>query len=418
MTDSLPKGWELPRVVDVGELRLGKQRAPKWHLGPNMRPYLRVANVFEDRIDISDVKSMHFEPNEVATFELRLGDVLLNEGQSPELLGRPAIYRGELAGVCFTNSLIRFRPAAGVLSEWALAVFRHHMHSGRFRRESQITTNIAHLSLGRLAGVEFPLPPTAEQERIVAAIDEQFSRLNVAEELLRSARSRCAQMRSTFLSRTVRGDWPAKALGEVLLVLRNGIFVSRPSPSPPGVPIYRISAVRPLQLDVSDIRYADIPAEKAERYIPSAGDLLFTRYSGNPSYVGACAVVPVANPMAMHPDKLIRAVVDPSLAIPEFVAIAVNVGSGRHQIEQRLKTTAGQVGIAGGQLKSVEIPVPPLDEQRRVVGLVEQTLSLVDALGAAIDHALVRAERLRRAILQAAVAGKLVSPDPDPRASR
>ena len=167
----LPRGWELRTIADVGETRLGKQRSPKWHTGPNMRPYLRVANVFEDRIDVADVKSMHFAPHEVTTFELHSGDVLLNEGQSPEFLGRPAIYRGELPGVCFTNSLIRFRPHPGVLSEWALTVFRHHMHSGRFRQESRITTNIAHLSLGRLNTVEFPLPPTTAQVRIVSAID-------------------------------------------------------------------------------------------------------------------------------------------------------------------------------------------------------------------------------------------------------
>ena len=61
-----------------------------------MKPYLRVANVFEDRIDTSSIKEMHFEEAEFEKYKLRDGDVLwLNEGQSPELLGRPAIYRGE-----------------------------------------------------------------------------------------------------------------------------------------------------------------------------------------------------------------------------------------------------------------------------------------------------------------------------------
>lgn len=69
--------------------------------------------------------------------------MLLNEGQTPELLGRPAMYRGEPPGVAFTDSLIRFNAGERVDPEFALLVFRRHMRAGRFKRESRITTNIA-----------------------------------------------------------------------------------------------------------------------------------------------------------------------------------------------------------------------------------------------------------------------------------
>lgn len=65
-----------------------------------MRPYLRVANVFEDRIDTSSVMEMNFTQEEFETYRLEDGDVLLNEGQSLHLVGRPAIYRGEVPGAC------------------------------------------------------------------------------------------------------------------------------------------------------------------------------------------------------------------------------------------------------------------------------------------------------------------------------
>jgi type I restriction enzyme S subunit len=133
-----------------------------------MRPYLRVANVFEDRIDDSDVMSMDMTEAEWERYRLRDGDVLLNEGQSPELLGRPAIYRGKPPNIAFTNSLIRFRAKKDIDPEWALLVFRSHMHNRRFMRESQITTNIAHLSAGRFKTVEFPVPPLDEQQARVA----------------------------------------------------------------------------------------------------------------------------------------------------------------------------------------------------------------------------------------------------------
>jgi type I restriction enzyme S subunit len=171
-----------------------------------MRPYLRVQNVFEDRIDLSDVMEMDFPPNDFKKYELGPGDLLLNEGQSPELLGRPAIYRGGLPGACFTNTLIRFRPAEGVRVEFALLVSRHYMHAGRFVDEGTITTNIAHLSVGRLATVEFPVPPVAEQHRIVAELDRRFSLLSRIEYEIKLSLRRAERLRHAILARAFRQD--------------------------------------------------------------------------------------------------------------------------------------------------------------------------------------------------------------------
>lgn len=81
----LPDGWEWEKISQVGDVRLGRQRSPRNHTGDYMRPYLRVANVFEARIDTSDILWMNFTPDEFDTYQLRYGDVLLNEGQSLEL---------------------------------------------------------------------------------------------------------------------------------------------------------------------------------------------------------------------------------------------------------------------------------------------------------------------------------------------
>ena len=142
---TLPSTWRWVRTGDVGSILLGRQRAPKHHFGEHMRPYLRVANVYEDRLDLSDVQEMNFTPAEYAVYELEPGDVLLNEGQSPELVGRPAMYRGEVPGACFQNTLLRFRAHPGVSSSYALIVFRSYLHSGRFKQAAKWSTNLAHL---------------------------------------------------------------------------------------------------------------------------------------------------------------------------------------------------------------------------------------------------------------------------------
>jgi type I restriction enzyme S subunit len=217
-----PGHWTAVTVEDAGSVELGRQRHPDWHSGPSMRPYLRVANVFEDRIDASDLMEMDFPPEVFDRFRLVKGDILLNEGQSPELLGRPAMYKGEPPEVAYTNSLIRFRAKDGVSPEWALLVFRRHMHAGRFARDVQITTNIAHLSAGRFKKVEFPVPPPAEQDEIVAratgrlaAIDWLIQTLEAAQ--LKTAAARRRLLAEAFTGRLVlrdRGAAPAQPATE------------------------------------------------------------------------------------------------------------------------------------------------------------------------------------------------------------
>lgn len=168
----IPNSWLLVKIADVGRVQLGRQRSPRHHFGEYMRPYLRVANVFENRIDISDILMMNFTPEEFKTYQLHYGDILLNEGQSVELIGRPAIYRDELPGSCFQNTLVRFSSFSGVNPEYSLCVFRSYFHNGMFQRIAKLTTTMAHLGAGRFSNLPFPLPPLLEQKEIISKISQ------------------------------------------------------------------------------------------------------------------------------------------------------------------------------------------------------------------------------------------------------
>jgi len=214
---SYPTHWESATVGHVGRIELGRQRHPDWHTGPNMKPYLRVANVFENRIDSSDVMEMHWPDETFDRFRLNHGDVLLNEGQTPELLGRPAIYRGTPPDVAFTNSLIRFVAGPKVLPEFALLVFRRHMHAGRFKQESRITTNIAHLSASRLKPIEFPVPSIPEQRRLIARATEHLDATTVLAEQLKIVSRRTAALRRSVLAAAFEGKLTGRhACNEVI----------------------------------------------------------------------------------------------------------------------------------------------------------------------------------------------------------
>ena len=202
----LPAGWVWAKVQVVGDVQLGRQRSPKHHTGEHMRPYLRVANVFEDRIDTRDVMEMNFTPEEFKTYQLKYNDILLNEGQSLELVGRPAIFRDEVSECCFQNTLVRFRCKDALLPKYALHVFLSYLHSGRFQQIAQWTTSIAHLGAGRFSELEFPLPPFAEQERIIEEVERRLSLISSAQETTKMNLKRAQRLRQAILKRAFSGQ--------------------------------------------------------------------------------------------------------------------------------------------------------------------------------------------------------------------
>jgi type I restriction enzyme, S subunit len=158
---------------------------------------------------------------------------------------------------------------------------------------------------------------------------------------------------------------PEYCFKDVLIELRNGLS-PKPKEMPPGFPILRISAVRPRVIDLEDIRYLETDLLTAERYRLIPNDLLFTRYNGTLEFVGACAMYRGSyERLVVYPDKLIRARVDQSRVMPAYTEIWFTAPARRNEIETFVKTSAGQKGISGSDIKSLVIKVPSLEEQTR-----------------------------------------------------
>ena len=183
-------------VGQVGEVLLGRQRAPQYDDGPSMRPYLRAANVFDGYIDSADVKRMNFSSSEYQRYSLQDGDILLNEGQSRELVGRSAIFRGEVPDACFQNTLVRFRPGTSISGPYAHRYFQHCMYAGTFAAVAKQTTSIAHLGAQNLAALPIPLPGKSRQlelARRLSAIDSALPATTGREERLRTLKARISE---------------------------------------------------------------------------------------------------------------------------------------------------------------------------------------------------------------------------------
>jgi type I restriction enzyme S subunit len=170
--------WEEKRVDERGNVLAGKALAAT--APGTMRPYLRTKNVLDGTIDLSDVLTMPMTDAEFSRFEVLDRDVLLNEGQSLELVGRTSIYRGEFRQRCaMQNQLLRFRAFASTCPEFAAQAFRKCQKDGTFASIATKTTSVAHLGSSRFSMLELTWPPSlAEQQRIAAflsSLDEQIA---------------------------------------------------------------------------------------------------------------------------------------------------------------------------------------------------------------------------------------------------
>ena len=183
-------------VGQVGEVLLGRQRAPQHEDGPSMRPYLRAANVFDGYIDTADIKSMNFSSSEYQRYSLQDGDILLNEGNSSrEVVGRSAIFRDEVPGACFQNTLVRFRQGPEVLTLYAHQYFRYCVYTGTFAAMAK-QTSIAHLGAQNLASLPMPLPGKNRQlelSRRLSAIDSALPATADREKRLRILKARISE---------------------------------------------------------------------------------------------------------------------------------------------------------------------------------------------------------------------------------
>ncbi|XUL90383.1 restriction endonuclease subunit S [Streptomyces galilaeus] len=423
----------------MGDIELGRQRHPDWHTGPEMRPYLRVANVFEDRIDTSDLKEMDFS-GVFDKYRLVPGDVLLNEGQSPHLVGRPAIYRGEPSDVAFTNSLIRFQANSGVLPEWALLVFRRHMHAGRFAKEARITTSIAHLSAARLKTVEFPVPPTAEQRRIVDALDVRLGQVDTIEARLRTALEQLDELELAVMTAAGTGLLKTTAEPQPSSILPAGVIDGQLPPTAPGwswarldgiaevvggvtkdskrqsnpdipeVPYLRVANAQRARLDLADITKIRVPAKASKKLRLQAGDLLMTE-GGDRDKLGRGWIWEDQIPHCIYQNHLFRARLRSDTTHPKLLAWYVN-SAARRWFEANGKQSVNLASISISKTKLLPVPVPPPGAQDEAVKAGEEALGRITALTSKCRTALAQVTALRRALLTEAFAGRLVSQDP------
>jgi type I restriction enzyme, S subunit len=162
-----PKGWEVSKLEEISEIVSGVTKGRKLAGRETvMVPYMRVANVQDGHIDLSQIKDIEVPTDEVTKFRLRIGDVLLTEGGDPDKLGRGAVWYGGIDLCIHQNHIFRVRVDSSlVLPEYTSALIGSELGKKYFLRAAKQTTGIASINKTQLRAFPMLVPPIQLQKK-------------------------------------------------------------------------------------------------------------------------------------------------------------------------------------------------------------------------------------------------------------
>jgi type I restriction enzyme S subunit len=302
-------------------------------------------------------------------------------------------------------------------------------------------TTVHSIEFPALQAFRIPLPPLAEQKRIVAKIEELFSELDAGEESLRRARRQLGVYRQSLLKQAFEGKLTAQwreqnaddlecpnlvtvAASELLPAewrsIRLGGAIENPaygtskkcSYESRGIGVLRIPNVVNGMIDAADLKFSEFTEDEVAAYELKDGDLLMIRSNGSVSIVGRCALIEPKHTGFLYAGYLIRLRPIQSVIDPRFLRAQLASMKLRSQIEFSAKSTSGVNNINSKEIQCLVIALPSLPEQHEIVRLLDEQFEAIAQNEREIDAALKRSEALRQSILRKAFRGQLVPQDP------
>ena len=164
----LPDNWEWCSLLNIAKIELGKTLDSAKNIGTNY-PYLRSVNVRWNEVDLSDLKEMRFEPEELDRYTVRHNDLLICEGGD---VGRSCVWTDEKE-ILYQNALHRVRFYGGCNPFYFMYYMMYYESCGIIKALCKGVT-IKHLTGNVLSLIPFALPPIEEQDRIVKRLNRIF----------------------------------------------------------------------------------------------------------------------------------------------------------------------------------------------------------------------------------------------------
>ena len=433
------ENWIWIRFAAVGEQRLGKMLDQKGNRG-ELKPYLRNTNVQWMRFQLDDIKELRLESDELEEYRLLPGDLLICEGGEP---GRCAIWRDPDREMYFQKAIHRVRPRKGILSEYLAICLQVDAQNGVLAKHFTGAT-IKHFTGRSLSEYSIPLPPLAEQKRIVAKVDELMALCDRLEAQQQERETRHAALARASLARFADAPTPANLpflfhpsytippadLRKSILTLAvQGKLV----PQDPNDELPQIPSDGQTVGDSEWVSRLQLPDTWQWARFESLLAVLKNGFNGKPSkVVGKFKITRIetisretvdlarvgyaddlpADVVAKHPvlkgdilfshinsephlgKTAICTIDDPTLVHgvnllllrpiagidSRYLNIALRELRAAGYFVSIAQRAVNQASINQKNLGRTPIPIPPLAEQRRIVAKVEQLMALVDAL--------------------------------------
>lgn len=194
-----PKGWPIQPLIELADIGSGLTKGRKLTgIATLPTPYLRVANVQADRLDLSEIKLIDATADDRLRCRLEVGDLLMTEGGDIDKLGRCAMWRGEVDLCLHQNHVFRVRMSEAINSDYARVFMQCEAARSYFLRVAKRTTGIASINKAQLGRLPVWIPPLPRQ----SAFAEQVQRLETTARALDIAAAKAEAM-ATALSAEV-----------------------------------------------------------------------------------------------------------------------------------------------------------------------------------------------------------------------
>ncbi|PTR14217.1 type I restriction enzyme S subunit [Nitrosospira sp. Nsp2] len=217
----LPKGWGWFKVADLANVSGGLTKNPKRNIFPIKRPFLRVANVYANRLELDDMHVSGVSETEIERVILVKGDILVVEGNgSVDQIGRVAIWNGAIDECVHQNHLIKARPLNFVCSEFILHFLMSELGRKFIVRAASSTSGLHTLSISKVESLFAPLCARAEQDVLLNELSVKLSLVDQLEQTIITSLQQAEALRKSILKKAFSGrlvphdphDEPASAL--------------------------------------------------------------------------------------------------------------------------------------------------------------------------------------------------------------
>ncbi|MBF6986485.1 restriction endonuclease subunit S [Cupriavidus sp. IK-TO18] len=199
--------WPTVALHEVAEIRTGVAKGKKGLKKPVKLPYLRVANVQDGHIDISEVKTIEVEAAQVERYALRSGDVLMTEGGDFDKLGRGDVWEGQISPCLHQNHVFAVRPDPGKLDSYYLAALAASDYGRQyFLSCAKRTTNLASINSSQLKAFPVLLPSLAVQKNIAEIAGAANAKVAVLEE----KQTFYQTLKRGLMQKLLTGEWRVK----------------------------------------------------------------------------------------------------------------------------------------------------------------------------------------------------------------